>query len=459
MGFATVATFKDGNITSWSQMTTSVPILIGQYQGEILVVDGLTATSHQNIAGASFTWLQNKLRSKELVFVASHGNIFKTKELEEANAKVKFIPSWIKQQYEKAISNDEFYSKMQRRLGEDGITVEHTFDSDVCAGKDVVLHHDDTTYTVKTTQAHSQGDKHDFLLFDKNRWLEEKYDVAGKNARWLFGYHMEKVFKEIDFCFDACDTCIDDIIDNKIGERSKNVVNTLRAAIILDNGTITYEFISRYVLRHALKLKINDRKFMEALTAFAKVKNNPSFDGWVLEFDFLHQLRLCMQRHEPITLTSLWKQTLRNGAVPTPQPKPVKIEWKVSHMRSFKNIDEIASLNPTVFCDGMFLLPTKWNQGGFDAVHLTKSADGTYIVRFIQVTGGAKHSWKGVYYKQMASAISRSGVKVSSYEVVFMIAVEDKFKIISPVTDANALGDCWNQCVEIVKFDRAGSLD
>ena len=87
------------------------------------------------------------------------------------------------------------------------------------------------------------------------------------------------------------------------------------------------------------------------------------------------------------------------------------------------------------------------------------SADGTYIVRFIQVTGGAKHSWKGVYYKQMASAISRSGVKVSSYEVVFMIAVEDKFKIISPVTDANALGDCWNQCVKIVKFDRAGSLD
>jgi len=80
MGFATVATFKDGNITSWSQMTTSVPILIGQYQGEILVIDGLTATSHQNIAGASFTWLQNKLRSKELVFVASHGNIFKTKE-------------------------------------------------------------------------------------------------------------------------------------------------------------------------------------------------------------------------------------------------------------------------------------------------------------------------------------------------------------------------------------------
>ena len=40
-----------------------------------------------------------------------------------------------------------------------------------------------------------------------------------------------------------------------------------------------------------------------------------------------------------------------------------------------------------------------------------------------------------------------------------MIAVEDKFKIISTVTDANALGDCWNQYVEIVKFDRAGSLD
>ena len=57
----------------------------------------------------------------------------------------------------------------------------------------------------------------------------------------------------------------------------------------------------------------------------------------------------------------------------------------------------------------------------------------------------------------MASAIANV-VSVSDVEVVFMIADENKFKTISPVTDADALRG-WNKLVEIVKFDRAGSLE
>ena len=56
-------------------------------------------------------------------------------------------------------------------------------------------------------------------------------------------------------------------------------------------------------------------------------------------------------------------------------------------MKSFTDIDDIVRWDPTEFCDGMFLLPRRWNQGGFDAVNLKKWL-GFYLLLYVIITPG-----------------------------------------------------------------------
>ncbi len=67
-------------------------------------------------------------------------------------------------------------------------------------------------------------------------------------------------------------------------------------------------------------------------------------------------------------------------------------------------------------CDGAWLVPKRWNQGGYDAAQILPAS-----IRFVQVTRAQTHSLKLTYMRALISALVGNGRSVQSVDIVVVV--------------------------------------
>ena len=93
---------------------------------------------------------------------------------------------------------------------------------------------------------------------------------------------------------------------------------------------------------------------------------------------------------------------------------------------------------------GTWLLPLKWNQGGYDLVCLLKS-NGEYLLRFVQITVSGTHSLKLQHFKNLVYAMSSVlECDIRRIDIVMMLPAEAHDVKIYPsrVQDSGILKFC-----------------
>ena len=90
--------------------------------------------------------------------------------------------------------------------------------------------------------------------------------------------------------------------------------------------------------------------------------------------------------------------------------------WPESNVKTL----DINSLPALPENNGVWFKPSKWNQGGFDAIFLEK---GKGLVKFVQVTGGDTHSFKIEYFRSFLLALGQSpqSFEITCLEIMFVV--------------------------------------
>merc|ERR1711937_748275 len=83
-----------------------------------------------------------------------------------------------------------------------------------------------------------------------------------------------------------------ELLENIRGGQVKKSVNCLRSVFYLNKSGDYYSFVSQYVMRKLVAR--TEGKIIRAMTEFSRSIANPSFDGWVFEFNFLNSVSSAM---------------------------------------------------------------------------------------------------------------------------------------------------------------------
>ena len=294
-----------------------------------------------------------------------------------------FAP-WSLQSYLEACANDEFFASVQDKF--------EPYDGDIGPFAPAAL----AGFLPDAISEHA---------IRKAR-VEEKYYYAGASARWMFAYTTSKIKVAVERHMDKVSN-FKVLLDEAQGYQAKESSNHLLMRTKESGKTETF-FVSRYVLKRLLH-ESRDRGDIQRAYELAKRHNNPSFLGWVVEFDFVEQLYESSV-HSP-KIMNLYDKL--DGDV----------LWTVSSLTSF---DAKSPFENSWLLD-QYKIPTLWNQGGYDAVGFVRSG-GKRILRFIQVTRGKTHQLKLKYFSELAAAFLKAKLADPSYFGVEIAIVLPRFQ-------------------------------
>jgi len=342
-------------------------------QSDVLIIDGLVSSNKTisdiaRIYREAYEW-KNSTPTRKLIFISSlQAIIIKT---EDATFTRHFVPSWKLEDYQNAFSDDSFLDSHLEFLSGD-----------------------------------SDAELADNIL--------NKYFLAGGSARWMLGFTPAKVVEDamlhVNKGWD-----IKDLVAGLTGTRSNLAVNHLLQSIDKEESVfLVSEFVTRLLTEKCalefLKVAIN-----------CPLAKNPSFDGWIMEADFLLQIRLSEKQMRSISLLDFQNSKEAEFKV---------ANWFALLCIPFTDVVEIASLVTTdsllgtekrhLIIDNTWLLPQRWNQGCYDAIQLL-SSDKLNVVRIIQVTRAGSHSLKFKYINTLLNSLDTAGFKITSVELVFIL--------------------------------------
>ena len=220
-------------------------------------------------------------------------------------------------------------------------------------------------------------------------------------------------------------------IKGSVGDRSNSVINRLFGSFINSEHMRRTSIISEFAASQ-LALK-EGPSLIQSLVEVLNLDRNPSMDGWLLEMWFFASMR-----------SGGVKFRVKNGA---------KDSWAEATVHTFdpENV-------PKDFPDnGIWLKPLKWNQGGYDAVYVNKV---TKVIRFIQVTRGATHSFKIQYFNSLLWKFAEY-FETTTLEIYFLVPEQqvEVFKISSVVGHGllSAFPE-WKICEELDQIKIAGVI-
>ena len=214
---------------------------------------------------------------------------------------------WNQDEYLSAIQDHDFFANVELNLRKDG---------DTCLG------------------AECTAAKRDELVL-------KKLYVAGNSARWMWAMDWNAAIKDIDNYLGKMGNAVD-FLRGIVGEKSILSVNHLMCKY--DGGPRGGKFfVSKYVARQVLNE--GGRTAVGLAYGLAAGLDNPSFTGWVVEYDFLLQVR---ER----------KGSMFEWVGDTEQ-------WSVNDIIS--ECDE-SLVSSELLRDGCWYFPKKWNQEGYDAI-------------------------------------------------------------------------------------------
>ncbi|GMF16749.1 unnamed protein product [Phytophthora lilii] len=230
-------------------------------------------------------------------------------------------------------------------------------------------------------------------LEERQKLLETKYFVAGGNARLMFEEETERAIEILNFAIRRVHD-VELYLHGHVGDASPSVVNCLLACYYTAEGS-DIRVVSSYVVRK-FAIIVGPR----LLEKFAKICTvNPSMDGHILEIRFFSELK-----HKGLDWSYRAESTLKYD------------RWEQSEIFFFSPVKyyiEISLDKP------IWMAPTMWNQGGYDAVFVNKREN---LVRFVQVTRAKKHTFDPFFFVALLDKLAASGLtQISLVELYFVV--------------------------------------
>ena len=189
-----------------------------------------------------------------------------------------------------------------------------------------------------TLEEYKEAQACGILAYSDEELLDHHF-YAGGSIRFMY-FKLEKARLDIKASFDRVRD-YRSVVEGLQGQGEKQAVNTILA--VFNRGEFTVE-LSEYVMR--LLSKKVDRSFIG--TAKMVLPCNASWQGWVLELEFM------------ILLRQSTGVTLMNGTR--------KVFWKPSPILDVVDHRDLkANLIPEQSC---WIIPEQFNQGCFDAIYV-----------------------------------------------------------------------------------------
>ncbi|RMX66106.1 hypothetical protein DD238_001152 [Peronospora effusa] len=229
-------------------------------------------------------------------------------------------------------------------------------------------------------------------LSDRSAMVEAKYYYAGGSCRYMFCYNSTEVMIKLRRAVCALNNAEDTAT---IGMYLQLCINRLFAMFRVSDVKEVTPLISRYAaMVIAEKCGPNTiRNFMSTI----RQSSNPALNGWMVEVTFFP----CIQ----------------HGGLAIFDADGNKLEtWSQSLV---VESDEIPQLP-----DGpVWIKPSKWNQGGYDAIMVCKK---TAFVRMVQVTSADKHSFHIGSFHSWLKKLQQSiqSFEIKTLEITFVVARE-----------------------------------
>ncbi len=215
--------------------------------------------------------------------------------------------------------------------------------------------------------------------------IHKKYYYAGSSARWMFSSTLDVVLSSTSFYVDKISN-YSDFVQGKLGlicpASSNHLLMRNKSARGDEQGFLVSKHVTSIVLdRGSLDI-------YRVCYSLASVQGNPSFLGWIVELDFISQLKACSQK-SPASMTLF-------------QRGSCDVAWPVQGVIAF-DPDKILQIPLNVW-----LQPVKWNQEGFDlACVVNEGVESKTYLRYVQVTNAVTHKANIHYLSHIASEFAR----------------------------------------------------
>ncbi|KAK1935747.1 hypothetical protein P3T76_010442 [Phytophthora citrophthora] len=231
---------------------------------------------------------------------------------------------------------------------------------------------------------------------DRIKLLQEKFYIADGSARLMFDDSTEQASRALDIAIKAAPN-IELYLKGFVDDSSTGTVNRLLAWY---DGPSGYDvrLVSEYVVRHFAMVM-----GPHLIECFARACNvNPSMNGFILEAWFFAHL-------------------IHNGLVWSEHVGADTVEhhsWEKSPVVIFNP----AKYPTAVSLDcPVWMAPTQWNRGGYDAVFIDKAAQ---LIRFVQVTRAESHKFDPRHFIELLDSLVVGDLeKVAMVELRFVVPV------------------------------------
>ena len=152
------------------------------------------------------------------------------------------------------------------------------------------------------------------------------------------------------------------------------------------------EYVARYFVCNCKYEKL------ETFLQLHAVECNPAFEGWVAELSFLIYLRAAKRNKKGM---QLWEDPKKQG---TPE------EWSVKSLDDDVDFDNLIEAPK-----GEWLIPRRWNPGGYDFIQLIKEEK---LLRVIQVTRLQSHGFNLVHVITLLKNLDAVGINIKCLDIV-----------------------------------------
>eukprot|EP00750_Incisomonas_marina_P022436 INCI4969.8.p1 GENE.INCI4969.8~~INCI4969.8.p1 ORF type:complete len:821 (-),score=122.60 INCI4969.8:49-2511(-) len=365
----TIALLGGGRVSCWtldaeqeSRLVTDAKRIARWAGAALLIVDGIAEATRLFLTSAA-GWAK-AVPGRRAVTVSSVQLDVKTHIAQNLKLDKLTVYSWTKEEYTAACLDQEFWMQVKEIVG----WVEPNQRCEIDDRNDNEPHFAPMT-----------EDQYQSVLIDR------KFDVAGHSARWMFFLRARTL---ADTTVPDCLQRVGDyhvLAQGLNGQRSNIAVNQL-VAMFQQQFFPDFPLVSRFVTRY-----VSERCEMAFLTSAANANPNPTFDGWVLELEFLCRVRLAQSgNNDGKNYVSVYERGVDG----------VTTELRLCVTARVKFKSDLNSLHSCAIHDGTWFIPLEWNQGGYDAAMYR---DG--CLYFFQITRNTAHTEKWTHMNVLASAV------------------------------------------------------
>jgi hypothetical protein len=289
-------------------------------EGDVLLVDGVTKESSTELLRSCTAWRSNQ-PGRIFVAISSVSIGISEEHLRDAKVTEFIVPSWEFKQFETACKSDDFFSRVRPNL--------------LCPNVRV------------------DADKSELLL--------AKYAFAGGCARWMFDFSYDTWLRDFEKHLEKV-ADYKNIFGEASGDATRDAVNHLRGLSLRASGK-KYFFISQHTLRELSKKCDNKRRFILDSYKKARDAENPSYLGWIFEFDVDFQLDMAKQNQTKV------KVELRG----TDAVEELCVTDYITYTNITDIVTRITTLNES---DTIWAKPQLWCQKAFDFLYFQKNEHG-----------------------------------------------------------------------------------